>query len=470
MGERIDQNGEVQKARTGLMILRAGWLAELRDTDVRDALLEDVNHMTAPLKREFTLARIWVIDSEAVLSECLNEMHELKLDMLVLAFQTWADDRLVQILVSKLDGMPLALWCYLPWRRLPRPISTAEMLRGSGPAGMFGALEGLRQSGTAYFFTFGSPDDPRLVRDLCVAARAARTRRQLFSSRIGVLAQPGLVQDSLFVRGCGPQLVSIREETFREALSRVDTGRVQAAIAYLRNNNKVVIRDLKDSLLERAASASLALTDLVVDHRLDALALEPTDDWLESAAGVRVSLNPRLFVPSDCLFYPGAAPFAVTASLALSKLTGLPTFLFRVYFWDEARNQVIGGHPDLQDPFYAGQNILSIIPGQFGFRPANVIGAQADYIVENGRVTLFQLYLNGSTLTALAVSGICLESRPWVEGCPHAVLRLDPPIDHFIKHLASSGASAHWVMAYGSMLPELEALCQMCNIQFDVLS
>jgi hypothetical protein len=151
-------------------------------------------------------------------------------------------------------------------------------------------------------------------------------------------------------------------------------------------------------------------------------------------------------------------------------MTGLPTFLFRVFFWDEARNQLIGGHFDLQDPFYAGQNGLIITPARYGYRPSAVPGAQAEYIVENGRVTLFQLYEDGTILTALAVTGICLESRPWIEGCPHAVLRLDPPIDHFVRRLASAGASPQWMMVYGSILPELEALCQMCSIRFEALS
>jgi hypothetical protein len=57
-----------------------------------------------------------------------------------------------------------------------------------------------------------------------------------------------------------------------------------------------------------------------------------------------------------------------------------------------------------------------------------------------------------------------------VQGYPHVILRLDAGIDHFLNRLSAIGASQHWIMAYGSVIEELEALCEMENIPLEVLS
>jgi hypothetical protein len=84
-------------------------------------------------------------------------------------------------------------------------------------------------------------------------------------------------------------------------------------------------------------------------------------------------------------------------------------------------------------------------------------------------VTLFQLRSTPKGWQAIAASGVCLEGLPWVEGYPHAILRLDSPLTHFFNHLATVGATQHWVMAYGSVLNEIEAFCEMEKIPLELL-
>jgi hypothetical protein len=96
-------------------------------------------------------------------------------------------------------------------------------------------------------------------------------------------------------------------------------------------------------------------------------------------------------------------------------------------------------------------------------------GVHFEFIARPGRVTLFQMRSTPRGWQAIAASGVCLEDRPWVQGFPHAILRLDAAIDTFLKQIAATGASQHWIMAYGSVLPELEAFCQILNIPLEVI-
>ena len=91
------------------------------------------------------------------------------------------------------------------------------------------------------------------------------------------------------------------------------------------------------------------------------------------------------------------------------------------------------------------------------------------FIAHPGRVTLFQMRKTPGRWQAVAATGMCIESRPWTGGCPHAVIRLDSQIDLFLRRAAAFGVTQHWLMAYGSVLAELEVFCQMCGITLEVM-
>jgi hypothetical protein len=85
-------------------------------------------------------------------------------------------------------------------------------------------------------------------------------------------------------------------------------------------------------------------------------------------------------------------------------------------------------------------------------------------------VTLFQLRSTPSGWQAVAASGVCLEEQPWPEGHPYAVLRLDASISHFLNRVSEVGVTQHWIMAYGNVLHEIEAFCQVERIPVELLT
>ena len=91
-------------------------------------------------------------------------------------------------------------------------------------------------------------------------------------------------------------------------------------------------------------------------------------------------------------------------------------------------------------------------------------------ITRPGRVTLFQLRSTPRGWQAVAASGMCLESQPLVEGWPHTLLRLDSPIVHFLNRVAEVGVTQHWVLAYGSVLHEIEAFCKIEKVPLEIFT
>ena len=97
----------------------------------------------------------WVVNSAESLAQAEQALRTTELDLVILAFQVWAEDFYLFPLLRALDDRPLAVWCYLPWTRPPRPASFVEVLRGSGPVGTLEGLGVIRNLGVDFTFTAG---------------------------------------------------------------------------------------------------------------------------------------------------------------------------------------------------------------------------------------------------------------------------------------------------------------------------
>lgn len=464
---------EESNPRVGLVLLRAVWNNCDEARDVVEEIEAASGGIVERLGSRFTVLGPWVVDGPESLEACRRSLAGVDLDMVLLVFQSWTDDTLLTSLLSAIGPLPLVLWCYIPWRRLPRQASFHQVVRASGTVAAISALGTLRNLNVPFLFTWGAPDDPRLLNDLQVAARAARVRQALREARFGVIpsrkmdAQSNLVDEDRLRADFGPEVVQIPVEGLRQAAEAVSE---QAAAAYLQQAAELFESDaLPEAALLGSARAALGLAALAESNRLDVLALNDASLELHRALRLRPALYPQLVDGPGPLYFPEADLSAATAGFVLRQLTGSPTMFLEFWYWDEAMNQVVAGHGGLQNPLVGMPGQVKICLDEKFCRNAEGQGARFHFIARPGRVTLFQLRSTPSGWQAIAATGVCLESLPVVEGFAHALLRLDTPIERMLNRLAEVGATQHWVMAYGSMMNELEALCQMEKIPLEVL-
>lgn len=468
-----------EKPRVGLILMRANWTGSESTKDVLDTIQADTQSMVNRLGRYFDVLGPWVVDSQQTLHACQHALRDMDMDMVLLAYQTFAEDIHLVSLLQAIGTRPLVMWCYVPWRRFPRPASFGEVLRGSGPVGAFGALGTLRNLDVPFLFTFGAPDDPRLIQDLATASRAARVRQQLRSARFGLMPsrndrmQSTYVDEFRLMADFGPVVENISVAEYERMTRALDPDQVSEYRASLAS--QFVVQDVPADTLERAALTSMALAQVARERHLDVLAIDDVSLELKQAFNQRPALYPVQPDLEDVLFQPEADLGAATANYILHCLTGSPTMFLEFWSWDEAKNQLIGGHAGLQNPEVAVKDQLCIsrdydLCRAEGGAPSAQDGAQFQFIARPGRVTLFQLRSTSKGWQAIAASGFCLEDQPFIEGHPHAIIRLDAQIDHFLNRLAAVGATQHWVMAYGSVLNEIEAFCQMEKLPLELLS
>lgn len=465
------------KPRVGLVLLRAEWFdAVVASQELVEAVTRDAQAMAARLVQLFELAGPWVVNSQESLLRVEKVLRAAEVDLFILAFQVWAEDVYLSPLLEAIGHRPLLVWCYVPWERPPRPASFVDMLRGSGPVGTLEGLGVIRNLGVDFAFTFGSPDDPRVQADLAGAARAARTRTELRSAQFGLLPYRNDQMQTTFVDEfrlrveLGPTLHYLSVNELKRTADALPEGEVEGYLAGLRL--EFPIRQVSDGTLGLAARVSLALAHLAADRGLHLLSLNDIAPELHDLIGLRPCLYPPLLREANLLIGLEGDLGAATAMFILNRLTGSPVLFCEPWFWDEKENVIVAGHAGPQDPAIA-RGGSAWISHDFEFaRTDRTEGAHLQFVARPGRVTLLQLRAKSPSPAApqmgwqaILMQGEALESEPWVEGYPHAVIRLDAPIERFYREIAKAGSTQHWAMVYGDALNDAIAVCNLLGVR-----
>jgi len=463
------------KPRVGLILLRAEWFDKVVALPaLAEEMAADLQVISSTLSHSFDLVGPWVVSTTGSLAQTERALRAADVDLVVFAFQVWAEDYTLVPLLQALGDRPVAVWCFLPWKRPPRPATFTDVLRGSGPIGTLEGMGVMRSLGVDFTFTLGAPDDPRVVADLTRAARVAQVRRALRSAHFGVLPYRNDQMQTTFVDEfrlrveLGPTVEYLSVDELRRTADDLSEAEVRAYLTDLQQ--EFPVREVSDDTLTTAARASLGLARLAADCHLDVLSLNDITPELHDVLGLRPCLYPPLFDQAGVLVSLEGDLGAATAMFVLNRLTGLPVLFTEIWFWDENDNLIVGGHAGPQNPALARQG-CAWISHDFEFAQSDrTEGAHLQFVASPGRVTLFQLRGTPTGWQAIVAAGEAVDTEPWVEGYPHAVVCLDVPVSDFFRRVANVGSTQHWALVHGDVLAEVAAVCSGLGIYLQVIS
>ncbi len=161
---------------------------------------------------------------------------------------------------------------------------------------------------------------------------------------------------------------------------------------------------------------------------------------------------------------------AAVALLVQHVFSPGPLFFLEFWYWDELENTLVGGHAGLQDPAIAFPGAAWIGPDLEYAQSDPYPGAHLQFVARPGPVTLFQVRGTPSGWQAIVTAGDAIETEPWLDGYPHAVIRLNVPVDKFLSQVARVGSTQHWILAYGDSTPEIRGLCALLKIPLAEIS
>ncbi len=462
------------KPSVGLILIRAGWFdSVVALPELAEAIAFDEQALVSGLGSFLDVAGTWVVNSWTSLAEAERSLRQADVDLFILVFQVWAEDFYLIPLLETVASRPLAVWCYLPWQRPPRPATFVEVLRGSGPVGTLEGLGVLRNLGAEFAFTAGPPDHPRVRADLLRAAQAGQLRRLLRRARLGVLPHRNEQMQTTFVdefrlrAELGPTVELIPVGALRRAADALGEGEVAAFVADLKA--RYPIKGVAEQTLSLAARASLALAHVAVDRQLDVISLNDIAPELHAAFGLRPCLYPDLFEAHHILVAIEGDLGAAVAVFLLNRLTDSPILFAETWFWDEEENLIVAGHAGPQNPSLARDGSCWISHDYEFAQSDRTEGAHLQFVARPGRVTLLQLRGTPAGWQAILTTGEAIETEAWVEGYPHAVVRLDVPVAAFLQQVAAVGSTQHWAMAYGSAKEEVAAVCRLLQVPLLVI-
>jgi L-arabinose isomerase len=465
---------DAARPSVGLILLRAEWFdSVVALPELVQAVAHDAAQIEAHLGERLDVRHTWVVNSLPALQAAVAGIRAADADLFVLVFQVWSEDFYLHPLLEAIAGRPLAAWCFQPWSRLPEMVPFVQVLRGSGAVGAFESLGTLRNLGRCFAFTHGDSDNPRVLSEIEIAARAGWVWRLLREARIGLLPYRNEQMHSTFVdefrllHELGPAVEYLSVGDLVRACDGLSAQEVEAYLQHLQEG--YLIQGVSQAALALGGRVSLGLARLAAERHLDVLSFNDIAAETHTALGLRPTLYPPLFDEAGVLVGLEGDLGAATALFILHRLSGSACLFTEFWFWDEVENILVGGHAGPQNPALAAPG-QAWISQDYEYAQSDACeGAHIQFVARPGRVTLLQLRGTPGGWQAIAARGEAQDSPPRLEGYPHAVLRLDVPVDRFVRQVARVGSTQHWIMAYGDVLAEVQAFFELVDIPLQVI-
>ncbi|GAP06466.1 hypothetical protein ATHL_01320 [Anaerolinea thermolimosa] len=462
----------IRKTSAVLLLQRTDWFESTKNEEALIELNEDADRVVLQLTSFLDILCVRSISTPQTAEAVSVELRSLDTDLIILVYQTRIDHTFLEKVLLGVGNRPLIVWCYLPWRKVPRPITYEMLVKGASFSNMAFSLAHLREMGVPHFAVFGSVDDPHVIQAIKTFSHAAQISCDIHRIKLGILT-PEIARDynledqTGLILGIQPIFVPF--SLLSETLLKITEEQVNR---YLEDLQKISVESMITvDTLRKAARIQVGLACLADTMNLDFLAIPRHDPVFRQQFGICAGLPPARFLRPEPFLIPSTDPDAIAASVILDLIgCGQPCFLMEMWFYDQAKNIVVGGSGGAQSPFGISDEELLILGDYECQRGDPDGGAQIEFITRPGRVTLLQIQKARDKFRAIGLSGVCLESVPWVEGIPHAVVRLDCNIDKLLDRISTTGGSRFWTMIYGSHLTEIRALFDLLAIEMELLS
>ena len=289
-----------RKTTAALLLQRSEWFDNTGNHEAIKELLDDGDRIIYQLNHILDIKQTWSIYSAETAEAVSVELRSLACELIILVYQTRVDQLFLDEILKGAGSRPLIAWCYLPWRRIPRPMTYEELVKGSSMYGMSVSLSQLSNSQVPYLALFGSADDPAVQLNIQAFSHAAQVSNDLTKIKLGYLALDDADGDShqfdsLNRLGFTAQGVPLTD--FTSHLHSITVDDVNAYVSTAASQSIDVM--VTDDTFQKAAAAALALSNLGKGIGLDYFAVPDHHPVFRRVAGVCPGLpswgNPEEF-------------------------------------------------------------------------------------------------------------------------------------------------------------------------------
>lgn len=471
-------NGNSFKSRIGTLFLSSGWFHDvgMQNQSLVKHLGRSVREVVQHLKPGAEVVFPEEVHSIEKARQAATEFMRQKVDLVVICFLTWTEDAPLIAALEKLYDVPLLFWCYTPFSSLPDKIEMLDMLRSCGGVGILQCSGLLNRRGMKCDFVFGEPSET-VINGIVRRVRCASVRRMLKQLTIGLLPQRCEQMATTYVdefrlrADLGTQIRPISIQEYLDVLNALNKKKIEKQKLYLLQNYRIG-EEVSEESIEISLRASLALDALASRYNLGAIALNEISEEMHQRIGARPGLwLPELF-ENDSLEVSNEGDIAAALGMSLIRfLCGRPVLYTEPLTFDVADNTICFGHAGFMDTSTApGGDSIEIL-ADFEYKNSDrYVGAMSHFVAARGPVTLVNCVDNGQRLQLVALRGESIaDAAVLSEGYPHALVRLDIPVEEFFGQNFEIGVSQHWLIVHCELVESIRMLASYLPFDIHIL-
>lgn len=467
----------MEKLKAGAVLLSAEWFSQISydTTDDSSANICSIVEQAAKaavhtLSRHFEIVHPEPIATKQDVAAALADYRRESIDVFVICNLIYSGDDPIIDILREMPGVPVILWSYNAYKRIPRITEMGEYFSVTGAPGMLQGCAPLKRMGVRFDFVLGVPGDATLDRELADCAKALEVKKRLKSLNIASIGRryepmSGAWIDELKLKiRLGPKMVWMSAYEYAKAVEAIDESRIDAFVT--EQTARYAVQGVTDEDLRAAARASIATYDLCKRYRCEVMSVQDMDPEIHEFIGCRPQMTYQPMFDEGIQVGMEADIDSALCTWIAYQLSDGPAMYGEILTYDEEENLLVIGHASMHDLRLAGGNEVKLIPDLEFMYADRYRGIWNEFICKPGEVTLVALFEDNDQYRFVASLGESLERPVWVPGYGQALVRIAIPMRQYMKEITTIGVTQHFSLCFGNIKPRLELLAAQLGIEY----
>ncbi|MHC4981622.1 MAG: hypothetical protein ACYTF6_00445 [Planctomycetota bacterium] len=442
--------------------------------NLRDQVAGDMKRIADRLAAPHKVIYPGLVETLDGADEAGRLFKDKHVDLLVISEGTYCPDYFVhQALLHLPADVPLIVFASQAHTKLGFDVGYDQALRNSGPMGLVQLTGGFRKMGKypRYEVVVGAVDDDEAYEQIERIIQVHTTVRNLKHMTVGTIGHVfrGMYDfnfDKTAVAGkLGPHVMDMKIDHLMDIFDEIGEadGRIDALCKKVKSSYQV--SGLDDGDIRRSARLGIALQELVVRYRLDALVLLG-QHFIEAKANAACYLGLSEILSSDqALAVTEGDVIGCIMMKILKDFTGRTPFFGEWEEIDTSLNAVmLLGHGFIDPREGRKDRPVNVRPAceNWGFE-GNSLGFEATY--EPGPVTMTHAIHDTKGWRLLVSGGELLDTEPLKINESFMIVRVEKPVKQYLRRLMHYGFSHHCIAVPGSVAEHLECLARQLDME-----
>lgn len=164
----------MRKLKAGLILLAAQWFLDVgiqnndagKYNELPGITEKDSGEILKAVGKYYKVVYPGHIYSVEAAQKAVKLFKTNEVDVVILIHLMWSEDGPLVEILKGIKDIPILLWCYNPYKKLPEKMSMLELFRSSGAVGILQGSAPMKRMNIKFSYVFGNPGDSELDRQL----------------------------------------------------------------------------------------------------------------------------------------------------------------------------------------------------------------------------------------------------------------------------------------------------------------